>query len=93
MGQLDLDYNPVMDSFLTLSTGAVADMRADNLGEAIDAVDSLRSMIVMAHLEKIIKTYNQTGEDLTPELIGAEVNYLVENEFYGNPEETLKFSS
>lgn len=91
MGQLDLDYNPVMGCYLTLSTGAVADMTSCNIEEAIDSVDNLLSMTVMEHFEKILKTYNQTGEDLTVELIEAEIDHLIENEFSDNLEGALKF--
>ena len=89
MGQLDLDYNPFMKFYLTLSTGAVADMTANNIQEDIEAVDNLLSMIVMEHFEEILKTYNRTGEDPTVELITAEVQHLVENEFSENPEDAL----
>ena len=90
MGQLDLDYNPVMGCYLTLSTGAVADMTACNLGEAIDSVDNLLSMIVMEHFEETLKKFDSTG-DIVGELIETEVDHLIENEFSDNLEGALKF--
>jgi hypothetical protein len=90
MGKLKMGHNPLRPGcYLSLSTGAIADMTADTAQEAIEATDNLLSMIVMENFEKMLKKQNKTGEDHAIEIIEAEVRHLIENEFSGNPEGAL----
>ena len=90
MGKLKMGHSPLRPGcYLSLSTGAIADMTADTAQEAIEAADNLLSMIVMENFKKMLKKQNKIGEDHAIEIIEAEVRYLVENEFSGNPEGAL----
>ncbi len=88
MGKFKMGHNPLRPGcYLTLSTGAIADMTTDTAQEAIEAVDNLLSMIVMENFRKILKASTEDQNyDRAVEIIEKEVQHLVHSEFAANHE-------